>query len=1055
MVRTKEKKAKGDSAFTKQKQKVGRKKLAPATATRAEVHARTLRLATSTAMTAAMAAPHAADPATHPASSATTTAGQRAAATDKRKRPVIAVQNFSELLAGTHHYKSAQRASAFATLTRLLIVQREKEAAAAAAFSAGTRGGVTGAFDEYMRYAAAKNAAATDAATAGAASSSSSPPSPAGGLTGLTALEKLKAFAAALEAVTDTDDDVRRGALQSLEVLVDHQWVSPDREGAANAGAAGTSASENAGARARLSLSSPTSSPAAATNAAAATTQDAAELAYCNALLMDIQAGHQREAEHVLATALPSSFVGAAAAVSSTASMDRVQAILQAVHVALTHALKPVRLSGVELLAILLRVTPPALLRAAARAVCRHQMAYYYSGPVAMGNGLAMAGVQSTAPKSVAATSNTTSELSSSASALKDAQSRAASLVEEEERWMLMLVRRVSTLVLRTKYVAVLPTLLDVFLGQGGDDASSAGEFVVAALLRSCLDGRGIVAGGSGAGAHPDPAALTTPCMWHHPELVNHFFDEVAPQWANHWKELMELRLELLRHEEKLAMASALARAFATVLVFLKRQQQQQRACAKSNATNFFSRSRMYYIKALFIEKMPVTMHELLIPSRGGNSSSLAPPAVGPRGMKARLELGLALAMVCVPLAGTDDGWRLMRDYFSIVFSSPQHTPHVAGSDAADTPPPFRFPSVVLLEMSVRLYEQVLRLYPCITPHVCLMDDEAATASDSATAAAAVWGGGFASTVSFLAATTCKRAGMEKAKSSLSAEAEVQQHSTVAVRLLSFFPALLTTVIKHAVPRTDSAAMATSAVSVERGSEDAALARSLLCTSQIVERWVVFPADLLRRRGDHGSRPQSGASDGCATAKTKLEEGFGLVPRLLFALREHTSVARPACVKRPRNDDEAGNRSSDTAAEEPQGSPASLSGETRVGVLLAYPGIVDAIVRRLLRVLWFLCSSGHPLRTCPGTSSPTAFALQLKTSILLLFGMKGSGVPGVLERCAVPTVLLAHSILYYLGETTVKTAGKKSDSFVDGRTTLEVAAERWVDVLEGMQTRCA
>lgn len=44
MVRQAKKAAKGDDAFKTKKQKVGRKKLAPATATRAEVHARTLRI---------------------------------------------------------------------------------------------------------------------------------------------------------------------------------------------------------------------------------------------------------------------------------------------------------------------------------------------------------------------------------------------------------------------------------------------------------------------------------------------------------------------------------------------------------------------------------------------------------------------------------------------------------------------------------------------------------------------------------------------------------------------------------------------------------------------------------------------------------------------------------------------------------------------------------------------------------------------------------------------------------------------------------------------------
>lgn len=47
MVHSRQKKLKGDDAFAKKKQKVGKKKLAPATATRAEVHARTLRISSS------------------------------------------------------------------------------------------------------------------------------------------------------------------------------------------------------------------------------------------------------------------------------------------------------------------------------------------------------------------------------------------------------------------------------------------------------------------------------------------------------------------------------------------------------------------------------------------------------------------------------------------------------------------------------------------------------------------------------------------------------------------------------------------------------------------------------------------------------------------------------------------------------------------------------------------------------------------------------------------------------------------------------------------------
>ena len=1017
MVRIKEK-AKGDSAFTKRKQKVGRKKLAPATATRAEVHARTLRLATSTAMTAAMAAPLVADPARHPPSSSAA-AGQKAAE-EKRTRPTIAVQNFAELLAGTHHYKSAQRASAFATLTRLLTAQKEREEAAAALSPqrARTRGESSSAFDEYMRHAAAECAAADEKTKIMTTTTAA-----VRGLLGLTALEKLKAFAAALEAITDTDDDVRRNALQSLEVLVDFQWISPGREGSSS------------------------------TCPLTPTTQDVAELDCCNELLLDLQAGQVRETERFLtsdATApsfAPSPSLQNTAADGSTVSVDRVKAILQSVHVALTHALKPVRLSGVELLVLLLRVAPPELVRAAALAVCRHQTAFYYSSPVAaMNSGLTMA-----QPSAASSTASSTA-----VPALEAAQSRAASLLEEEEKWMLTLVRRVSTLVLRTKHIGVLPTLLGVFLGEG-----AAGHSVAVELLRGCLDELS-AQGGSRAAAAADAgveAATSQSPVWRHPELVSRFFDEIAPQWANHWKELMDLRLELLRQEEKLAMASALARAFATVLVFLKRQQQQKGDAVKGSKLNFFSRNRTYYIKALFIEKMPVTMRELLMPMQGTSSSSV----VSPRGMKARLELGLALVMVCLPLAGTDEGWHLMRDYFSIVLSLPQKSPQPEGDAAAEKKrdaslsgasggpiavPPFHFPSLALLEMTVRLYAQVLRLYPCTAAHVHLAGSEAETA---------VWAEP-RSTLN-LFGSTHERSSWREGASWSSQQQQRQQHSTVVIRLLSLFPALLSTVVKHIVPRAVSAAAAAAAPS-SADSESTALVRTLLCTSQILEQLAALPDNLLRGRGSGASDPSSPISDASAAAK-KLEEGFGLVPRLLFSLREQAAVSRPVAAKRPRGDEADDNAGGETAH-----ATENRAAEARVGVLLAYPGVVDALVRRLLRVLWFLSSSGHPLLTGAASNSSssdgdaanagsstvaTPFARLLQKSVMFLFGHPQASVRGVLQRCAVPTVLLAHSILYYLGGLEGNVPDRAAETAAETAPLAE-AAVKWADIVEVLRS---
>ncbi|GET87254.1 hypothetical protein, conserved [Leishmania tarentolae] len=1037
MVRTRDKKPKGDSAFTTRKQKVGRKKLAPATATRAEVHARTLRLTTSTAMSAAMAAPYVKDPVAHPASSETTSSGMKASES-KSKRSHIAVHSFSELLSATHHYKAAQRSSAFATLTRLLRTQREKDHAAGVAagrYGGGTASGpASNVFEEYTRYSASTNA------PAGAADVTSSSGTSPTSLSGLSPLERLKSFAAALEAVTDTDDDVRSEALQALQVLVDYQWISCERDGCLTP--------------APSSLLVPTS------------THEAADLERCNALLLhmqDVDGGRSSTA------GIP---VGVSASTStSSTSVDRVQAILQAVHVALTHALKPVRLSGVELLSLLLRVAPPSLVRDAARAVCRHQTSYHYTTPAAMASSaLSMRASASPVAASTSAGSTETT------AALEAAQARASTLLKEEEVWMLTLVRRVSSLVLRTKHMSVLPALLGVFLGEGGIRAfgSTAEDSITAELLQAPpLLGSNVAAHVMGTSCTNDAVdGNSGASLWRYPELVNSFFDDVAPQWANNWKELMELRLELLRQDDKLAMASALARSFAIVLVFLKRQQQQclGSSVGRCSSVKFFSRNRMHYIKALFIEKMPVTMHELLLmPSSGAptaSASATAAATASSKAMKARLELGLALVMVCIPLAGTEEGWHLMRDYFSIVFSLPRSTPPPAE--------PFRFPSLALLEMSVRLFAQAMQLYPCVAPHLKVAGNAPPRPPGRDT-----WLGDFS--VRAVACSDEKGNGHCKPKRGLgeavgpSVSSELtpafHQHSTVAERLLTFFPAMLTTIIKHLVPRSDLV----NAASGDAASDDMALVRVLLCAATILEQFAALPEDLLRRGGaarrkGHGVKTDSNCG-GAATVAQRLEEGFSLVPRLLFALREQSPMRqrRPDAVKRARAEDEDGRGNSVGDAPTKTGDSEAMPAVARTGVLLSYNGIVDVLVYRLLWVLWFLSSSGHPLlhgrqATSTGkvasSSALTSASLSQPLGSLLIKSIQflfGSGdVFGVLQRCSTRTVLLANSALFYLSGgsgasipiTLVGSADAVSVSEADSaKSPMAEAVEKWAGVL--------
>uniref|UniRef100_A0A7S1R047 Pre-rRNA-processing protein Ipi1 N-terminal domain-containing protein n=1 Tax=Neobodo designis TaxID=312471 RepID=A0A7S1R047_NEODS len=112
MVRTREKAAKGDSAFEKKKQKVGRKKLAPSTATKAEVHARSLRVDVQRAIAVEQERQK--------------TAAKEDAVQDAGPSPAEAAEGpdlprmIAEAAAGIVHYRAASRRSALQSCLKWL-----------------------------------------------------------------------------------------------------------------------------------------------------------------------------------------------------------------------------------------------------------------------------------------------------------------------------------------------------------------------------------------------------------------------------------------------------------------------------------------------------------------------------------------------------------------------------------------------------------------------------------------------------------------------------------------------------------------------------------------------------------------------------------------------------------------------------------------------------------------------------------------------------------------------------------------------------------------------
>jgi hypothetical protein len=124
MVRTKDKKAKGDDAFKDKKQKVGRKKLAPSTATRAEVHSRSLRVDVQRAVAveqqrqkdASAAAGSQASPTAAGPSSGASPGAEEAAAASAAEQPRL----IAEALVNVVHYRAGSRKGALQACLRWL-----------------------------------------------------------------------------------------------------------------------------------------------------------------------------------------------------------------------------------------------------------------------------------------------------------------------------------------------------------------------------------------------------------------------------------------------------------------------------------------------------------------------------------------------------------------------------------------------------------------------------------------------------------------------------------------------------------------------------------------------------------------------------------------------------------------------------------------------------------------------------------------------------------------------------------------------------------------------
>lgn len=212
MVRTKAKKSKGDDAFTKRKQKTGRKKLAPVTDTRAEVHARSLYVSTPSVISKE----------TQYLNNAVLGKNEE----DHGSGPIFSChgsgqkESVKELLRGATHYKSSHRSSCYASVARMMLqAERRRKADRIAK----VRRGMVSSFPVLKRISGIDQ----EKGKTSELENLHEKKKDEGEQDKVEPMEKLRAFSLALEAMTDTDDAVRRSALTVLQALFSEGWVCP------------------------------------------------------------------------------------------------------------------------------------------------------------------------------------------------------------------------------------------------------------------------------------------------------------------------------------------------------------------------------------------------------------------------------------------------------------------------------------------------------------------------------------------------------------------------------------------------------------------------------------------------------------------------------------------------------------------------------------------------------------------------------------------------------------------------------------------------------------
>lgn len=584
MVRSKpKKKTRGDDAFTTKKQKTGRKKLAPVTDTRAEVHARSLFISTSSAISKAQ----------QQQSNDPSSAFQ---SVDLVLHRAAAQQSIKELLRGTTHYKDSHRSSSFASIARLLL-QAQK---------------------------ARSKCQHADSGASGYIPLSGSPPGSKNRATEeemlVDPMEKLRAFSAALEGMTDTDDASRRAALSVLQALFREEWIFPasassnytectfmvnffQSEAAGNRRSSSsalskegvwdiinTSQQKQAG---TLHNKSGGPTPKSSSYAPLASILNSLYSTQSTHLWQQVEgwwsaefgAVRWEDIERTDPTSLSTTSHTCHRASNSKnqvqgdstrvaarkVALENIAMILHTIHICLTHAYHPVRWSGIELLESLLvmlhlqRHDPNAenregadgLFRDACRRVCQKQRIIY---------------------RNEESTKEGTSNLSNS-SRIASASHRELERLFIEEVWMVDLLRRVSELVLRTAHVPVLASLIDALLLSSHSSVLQESQLLdhpalLLAGLQKESDGQ--------RESSPIPPALpalwsTTASRpaasveeWHHAHLIDTVFTNVLlSPFQNAWQELMSKQLELLRQDALLSRAVALGRSVATVMSFL------------------------------------------------------------------------------------------------------------------------------------------------------------------------------------------------------------------------------------------------------------------------------------------------------------------------------------------------------------------------------------------------------------------------------------------------------------------------------------------------------